>query len=249
MKLCGLTLLTVSAAFAQAPVVARPTFEVAAIKVNRSDDRGGRLDPSQSGLSAVNMPLKNCIMWAYDVRPDLIYGPASIESTRYDISAKAANATSLRDLKLMLQTLLEDRFHLVSHRETKTIPVYALVVGKGGTKHVSQASPDSQRQMELKSGPGGERLWVFHNTPMANFAAYLNKPGLDRIVIDMTGLTGGFDFTFSEPARDPDIKPVDYFLGDLFGAASSQLGLNVVPRNAPVEGLVVDKVDSAPTEN
>src|SRR5579862_2726578 len=123
-----------------------PTFEVAAVKVNRSGGiapekerilPGGRIELS-------NFTLKEAIAPAYGIKSDLIIGgPKWINSERFDIVAKAAPDTPVPTLLLMVRSLLEERFKLTFHREDKVMQAYALVIGKGGSK--------------LRQSAGGER--------------------------------------------------------------------------------------------
>ena len=131
-KLLGLTVAAV--AFSQDP---RPHFDVASIKpnspggVNTGDFRllpGGR-------LSAEKVVLRFFIQNAYGLKPfQLSGGPDWISSQGYDIEAKAEGTPSNAEMQKMMQTLLEDRFKLKYHRETKELPVYTLAAGKGGLK-------------------------------------------------------------------------------------------------------------------
>src|SRR5208337_3976872 len=84
--------------------------------------------------------LRDCLQAAYGLQDYQISGPDWLRSERYDIAAKAAGATTGDQAKLMLQTLLAQRFQLTLHRETKDLPVYALVPAKGGHKLRAAAS-------------------------------------------------------------------------------------------------------------
>jgi uncharacterized protein (TIGR03435 family) len=127
------------------PPVGRPEFEVASIKPSPPDefDRGGantHVDGSQ--VSFKFLSLSNCIAYAYRVKNYGISGPEWMASERFDITAKLpANATA-KQLPEMLQALLEDRFRLKVHRESRELPVYAMVIGKSGLK-MQESPPDS----------------------------------------------------------------------------------------------------------
>jgi uncharacterized protein (TIGR03435 family) len=180
----------------------------------------------------------------------LISGPSWIDSTRYDISAKASSATSVEAMRSMLRSLLADRFQLMVHRETKDLPVYAIVVAKNGPRHLEKAQPGTPSYMQPGTfGSRQEQHWSLKNASMASFAGFLTRPMLDRPVVDMTGLEGGFDFAFDYPPRDPDMTGLDYMLMAVFPSVDDQLGLKVEPRKAPTEVLVIDQTEKAPTEN
>ena len=150
----------------------------------------------------------------------------------------------------MLAPLLEERFHLKIHRETRVMPVYVLVQGKNGAK--------------LKDGDGGN-TWVspdpaggfrFQNYPIAALANMLSlmRP-IGRPVIDRTGLSG--NYTFSANLQDlpqgsnaEDLK-VAVATSDIvvFAALEDQLGLKLNSERAPIDLIVVDHADKVPTED
>src|ERR1700677_3342841 len=110
----------------------RPAFEVASIKVNGSVGKAGFLKPTPDGLMIENMAIRNCVAWAWNVPFYRVSGAG--DSTHFDIVAKANGPAPTDQIRLMLQTLLQERFHLAIHFEKKDIPVYALVLAKGGPK-------------------------------------------------------------------------------------------------------------------
>src|SRR5665213_1828973 len=129
-------------AHAQAPA-ARPQFEVATIKPSPGGSRSSMGMGRSGDFEATNMPLRTLIAEAYHVKTfEVDGGPAWIRSDTFDIQAKptvdpkpgSTSKEAYANVQLMLQTLLEDRYALKVHRETKELPVYALVVAKGGLK-------------------------------------------------------------------------------------------------------------------
>jgi uncharacterized protein (TIGR03435 family) len=137
----SLIILTSYAAFGQASAEST-TFEVASVKpappptagMMRVMMRGGpgSADPGQITYS--NVSLKQIMTNAYGVRGYQISGPKWLDSERFDIVAKIPKGATKETFQLMLQNLLAERFKLALHRETKELPIYALVVGKGGAK-------------------------------------------------------------------------------------------------------------------
>src|SRR5881296_1179322 len=126
-----------------------PVFEAASIKPNNSAGERRREEFSPGRYTATNVTLRYLIQAAYQIpNPDgprhyLTGGPDWLGSQEFDIVAKAADGAIERDLsakdhndtiRLMLQTLLADRFQLKLHRETKELPVYEMVVAKNGPK-------------------------------------------------------------------------------------------------------------------
>ena len=135
-------LLAIAGILAATPAVAqtRSTFEVTSVKPNTSADfRGAQMQFLPGGrFVATNYPLQFVIATAWNVPfqgPRLTGGPEWLRSERFDIEAKAANAAVRHaEMRLMLQALLEDRFHLKMRRDTKELPIFAVIVGKNGPK-------------------------------------------------------------------------------------------------------------------
>jgi uncharacterized protein (TIGR03435 family) len=145
----------------------------------------------------------------------------------------------------MLRTLLEERFHLTLHRETKNGPVYALVEAKGGIKLKPVEEPANAERIASRTTFGAGYLMA-RASPVAAFADLLAKAA-DRPVIDLTGLAGLYDFnlkyTTALSATETDESPT------LGSALEEQLGLRLEKRDMPVEILVIDHADRIPVEN
>jgi uncharacterized protein (TIGR03435 family) len=150
-KLTICLLLTAMPAFAQT----KPSFEVATIKPSQPLDpikiaaalqSGGKM-PIGANITAGRaeysyLDLKSLMTYAYGVKPYQITGPDWMATTRFDIVAKMPEGSTKEDAPKMLQSLLEERFKLVTHRTSEEHPVLALVVGKGGPKlKTSTAKP------------------------------------------------------------------------------------------------------------
>jgi uncharacterized protein (TIGR03435 family) len=118
------------------------TFEVASIKPAAPmvagkmmfGSRGGPGSADPGHLTYNNLSLKNLLVNAYGVKSYQVTGPSWLDSERFDIVAKIPEGTTKDQVKIMLQNLLKERFNLEIHHETKDLPMYALVVGKGGPK-------------------------------------------------------------------------------------------------------------------
>jgi len=150
----------------------------------------------------------------------------------------------------MFQTLIADRFKLAMHREQKELPVYALLVGKNGSR-LHKSDGDGDFSMGPTSGGIG-----FEKISMADFAArFLSRlPPIGRPVLDKTGLEGRYDFTLAlaaAPGTGADsIKKSALEEGfSLFAYALDQLGLRLEAQKTLMEMLVVDHVEKTPTEN
>ena len=238
-----------------------PAFEVASI---RPSDPAGTVAIRRSGyrIATTSTSLQFLITWAYDVHSDRLYGkPNWLDSVRYDIVANAPqdNPPAPRrpgqptELQVMMQALLAERFRLIIHRETRELPMYALVVTKGGPKFRLTEAPAVMGQTPF-SMPGQGRL--IGTQVSAEMLAKVLSDQLSRSVQDQTGLKGVFDFRLEwEPdassARPDDLStPADPRTGSsLFTAIQEHLGLKMEARKAPVEVLVIDHIERAPTEN
>ncbi len=153
----------------------------------------------------------------------------------YDIEARAAGSEAPNDeqTRAMLQALLAERFHLAAHNETREISYLALVQAKGGAK-LQPASESCKPHSSLS-------LMAPCAQTMEQVARYLNSYA-DRQVIDMTGLTGKYDYEVPTDRTAPD------FGADVTAAIQQRLGLRLEPRKGPIEVLVVDHVET-PSEN
>ena len=220
-------------------------FDVASVRpssINRSGAEGSkrsRIEYSPLSLSMWNVDLVACIQWAYGVRDYQISGPGFPESGRYDIVAKIGSPASQSEMRMMLQDLLGKRFELKIHRESRMLPVYGLVVAKGGPK-LPAPKPDASPTHSSESLPRIENdSFVFYDASMAEFAAKLSLlRGIERPVVDRTGIPGIYDVTLKS-APSAILQPDG---PSLFTLVEEQLGLKLVPEKSPIEVLVVDHV-------
>jgi uncharacterized protein (TIGR03435 family) len=260
--------------------VARPAFEVASIKPNTSGTNMVRImaPPNGGRLTATNISLRMLITYAYKIRNfELTGGPAWMDSERYDITAKAEDGANGQDhLQLMTRTLLEDRFRLMLHHETKEVPVYVLLAGKSGPKlpegeagscvELSPTSPPPPGR-----GPGqlpptpcggffmGPNTLVGGKISMTQFVDGLSNI-LGRPVIDKTAFTGTFDvhlqftpegtaFAGGFPGMPGGLpQGFDTSGPSIFTAVQDQLGLKLESQKGPADILVIDHAEK-PSEN
>jgi len=220
----------------------RPEFEVASIKPHNSDEGvphvSIKADPGR--INYTNVTVRSLIRQAYGLKVYPLSGAAdALSSDRYDIVATAFGAASKERVELMLQSLLAERFKLVLHRETKELPVYALVVSKTGVK-VREVQDDGSAP-EIGSG-GGHQIKAHHISMKAltsSLQGYIGDP-----VVDTTGLAGLYDLNLD---CNPD-ESISADGGSLFEAVQQQLGLKLERRKGPVEVVVIDHVEK-PSEN
>jgi len=232
---------------------ALPAFDVASVKPSSTKGVGEgsereNIVVSPVSLSMRNVSLRTATRWAYRVRDYQISAPGSFGSARYDIVAKAARPATEEELRLMLQTLLADRFKLEIHRDSKNLAVYSMVIGKNGPK-LRKAADDSVSSMR----PVGGGL-VFRGFSMEELAdRLLSLPfNVNRPVIDRTGVAGRFDFTLTFADDEQNLKSTleGMSLGNtsILTILQEQLGLRFETEKGPVEILVIDRVDR-PSEN
>jgi uncharacterized protein (TIGR03435 family) len=256
VAILGTLLFQASIVFPQLPSTSRPfpSFEVATIRPSKAESSGASFQVAPMRFRVVSGTLTDLITFAYDVRSSeqLQQKPHWIDAERFDVDAKiddaqAAATKSLEPSKqidqyrLMVQSLLKERFGLTVHRQTKELQVYALEAAKGGPKLTSSTAPSS---LPTLSG-WSQGMVDAHAATMSLLSEGLS--GRDevggRVVIDASGLKGSYDFTLQwTPPRSSDRgSNVDEV--PLTTALREQLGLKLVARKAPAPVLVIDHVE------
>ncbi len=198
-------------------------------------------------VTIIDNSLKDLIRLAYQVKEYQISGPAWMATEKYEIAANMPAGANLSQIPEMLQTLLKERFHLKLHRETRKMAVYALVVAKGGPKLTAATAPANGRGGTgwVGSVSSNGRVGA-KDSSVASFADLLSKAA-DRPVIDMTGLTGLYDFDVN---YTPSLSATATDAGaTLETAVLEQLGLKLEKREMQVEVLVIESADKVPTAN
>jgi uncharacterized protein (TIGR03435 family) len=168
------------------------------------------------------MPLKQVVMMAYDLRDFSYSGPDWMEGARFDIVAKPPSPVNRDEMKVLIRSLLAERFKLVIRRETKVLPVYELMVAKGGLKITAVPPGPSSTNSNTNSG---KSTLTAPKMTMASLADWLSGR-LDRPVGDKTETSGAFDVKLEwsrddSPSADPDAGP------SIFTALQEQLGLRL----------------------
>jgi uncharacterized protein (TIGR03435 family) len=234
-----------------------PAFEVASVKPNKSGTgRFSILRAPGGGFTATNATLKMLIRAAYGIQDhQLVGGPSWLDSERYDIVAKAPPGTPDRgELGPMLRTLLADRFKVQIHRETRQMPVYALVLDRNGPKF-------KEVKREARDGDGdfhkGRGHLTGQSVPISDLAEILSGE-IGFSVLERTGLSGLYDLKLEwTPDRSQTRGPGDNIEGreltpapdplgpSLFTALQEQLGLKLEKQTGPVEILVIDHAERA----
>jgi uncharacterized protein (TIGR03435 family) len=272
----------------QSPGAARPSFEVASIKPSDPGQRGSSIMNQPGGRLVIRaVPLRALMTFAYRVRDFQVSGgPGWVGTDRWDMEARAEEGsitppTGLPDpntpdpMAIRLQSLLEDRFQLKLHRETRDLPIYELSIAKGGSK--MKLSEDQTPYQPPERGapppppmqPGGA---------MPRFSMRMGRGNLEgvamdipnivqafssqfgRTVVDKTGLKGLYDLKLqwtpdlaalggpAGPGGPEAAPPIDPNGPSIFTAIQEQLGLKLDSTKGPVDVLVIDSVQK-PTEN
>jgi uncharacterized protein (TIGR03435 family) len=244
-RLCASVVLVALSAsvplLAQSPA-ARPAFDVASVKLDTgSGQRSSRATADQ--ITFTNQTLKQLVVIAYRVLPFQVEAPDWTESVRFDITAKYPLGTNDEDRMAMLRMLLEDRFHLAVHHESKQVSGYALVIAKGGFK-LQPAEPGEGTVSE--NSQGSVAFLRATKTDMSVLAYYLGDY-LGEAVVDQTGLKGVYDFQLrcANDSAGASAEP----LPSLFTALQETLGLNLQRQKVPVDIIVIDHADRTPVEN
>jgi uncharacterized protein (TIGR03435 family) len=216
------------------------------------------------------------VEFAYGLRSDdqVLLGPGWAKTDRYDVQARMGEAKiaaigklspteKKATLKLMMQMLLAERFQLKVHSETKQVPVYDLVITKGGSKLKDAATDSDENLLKGKDGKPmhGFLSWstgkvISQGYSAKNLADFLSQPmcALGRPVMDKTGLAGTYNFTLDWSPPHPGVR-----FGTESGSASPEdmpsiftalgdVGLKLQPSTGPLETVVIDHVER-PTEN
>jgi uncharacterized protein (TIGR03435 family) len=228
---------------------ARPAFEVASVKPARSDGPIDLRVTPGGRLTVTNLTVAVLIREAYGVKHYQVSGgPAWLSADGFDINAKAEGEPSRPQMMLMLQTLLEDRFKLKVHRETREGNVYFLAATKNGPKLKAPTGGDASFIRTGRTGAPSQAaityvLWG-QNVAMPAFTAQLSNQ-MGRPVIDRTSIQSIFDFRLEYAADDArsDGNP------SVFSAIQEQLGLKLEAGKGPVETFVIDSAQKPTLEN
>ncbi len=238
-----------------------PVFAVATVKPARNANGMSFLRFTTNGLLIQNFSLQEILREAFGMESDRIVGlPGWAQVERFDVDAKVDDSDiaklgqlTIEQRPAMLVPLLVDRFNLKFHHEQRDLPIYNLVVAKGGPKLKESNAELAARYMH----PMGAGHLEASGTPLTVLARYLSRQ-LGRTVYDKTGLTGRYDYTLqwtpdnrlgpypggsNGDAPDSALKP------DLFTALREQLGLKLESQKEPTDVVVIDHISKVPSEN
>ena len=240
-------LIAVAAFSQQSPA----RFEVASVKKAESGGPPGdiprNMDPSPGHFAMRNVPMRYMMEWAYSLQDYQLAGPDWIKGEeRYDIYAHAPGPVTDDEMRPMLQALLLERFQMKVHRETREMPAYLLLPGKGPAK-VKESAADSQPGL----APNKDGTVLFRHFGISRLTFLLTRR-MDHPVLDQTGLKGIYDYTIdisglSEFSGPPNPDPNGL---SIFAAIQQDLGLKLeLRKQQPIDVLVIDAANKVPTAN
>jgi uncharacterized protein (TIGR03435 family) len=237
-------------------------FDVAEIRPS-APNTNEEFNMNNGRIQARGISLKDLITFAYDMDDDGVKGGERwLDSEHFDISAKTAPTASEDTLRIMLRSMLTDRFGLKVHKDTQPVSVYALTAAKPKLK---DADPAERTTCQLHN-VSGARSFTCTNVTMAQFAERIRRvpaANLDHPVVDMTELKGSYDFTLDWAPPRRTNRPEATAGGEsavpsasdpsrgltLFEAVERQIGLKLTARKHPMTVVVIDHVERKPTEN
>jgi len=279
------------------------SFEVASVRLWSPGTRGGQ-SVTDTRVALVNVPLRSVLLTAFRAKPYQLSAPDWVNEVRLDIQATLPAGATRAQVPEMLQTLLRERFGLVTHAEPRPVKAYELAVGKDGMKmrevepvdeltkvfasdpSLKSAPPDNvsetvDGQVRTMMIPIGvrtvtarsmyEQVFSAQRTTQINAVrmtmgefANLLASNIDAPVIDRTGLAGVYQFKIELPPNASAVRGLISLgitttvqgtpLTDPTAAVSAfkaveALGLKLEERKAPIDVIVVDKIERTPTEN
>jgi len=223
----------------------KPAFEAASVRVVKRADLPDDRDDIRTSPGALMMrhvSLKSCIQWAYGLSAFQLSGPDWLASDRFDITAKAAEPAQEDQLRLMLQSLLTERFKLALRRTEKEEQIYILTVLRSGPKF---RASNGEGPSQMTPGRFG---FTATRTSIPQLAEYLSIP-MRKPVLDRTGLTGRYDLAVDlTPYATGNSQPPD-MSEMVLPAVQEQLGLKLESHKEPVAFFTVEHSERTPTQN
>jgi uncharacterized protein (TIGR03435 family) len=230
------------------------TFEKTSVKAHLAAGPKGPLQiiPTAGGgaaagtfdrIAGTNVTVKQLIQSGFGLLESEISGPPWLDKDGYDVEARPAMPTGLEQIQAMLQAMLAGRFKLKSHRETKKLPIYWLIVAHGGSKLRGATEEEAffaalAGKPPFRPGFGG----IFSKKDLPGFAERLSR-GIGRAVVDKTGIKGQYWFQI-EWVADKDRPGIAS--PALLSSLKEQSGLTLEKHRGPTEVLIIDSVERPP---
>jgi uncharacterized protein (TIGR03435 family) len=256
MRLVGF-FFAIGLAFGQAQ--AKLEFEVASIRASQPGTRrafsGGPSTTDPTRYTAVGAILEDILVDAYGLGVDRMSVPEWMATSRdhFELVAKVPEGATREQFRIMFQNLLAERFHLAAHLEKRNFTVYELTVAKGGLKmKESVADPNAPAPpAPVRANKDGVVSVTGSQLSMADIAKEFKRSG--ATIIDKTGLTGTYDLRLAYDqqtgGRSADEIRANPATQEFINAVQKQLGLQLQRTTPPLDFLVVDHADKAPTPN
>jgi uncharacterized protein (TIGR03435 family) len=228
-----------------------PSFDVASVRANVGSDRSMPFSPNPpDGIAFTNRPLESIIRLAYEVQPFRVLGlPGWAHEERFDITAKAAAPISEADRRLMMRSLLVDRFRLRAHFEPREQTVYVLtrLNPDGAYGPGLRPRPECVKAADCQGGGNGSRAAgrvTLSAVTLEQLASGMLSLMTDGVVRDETCAEGLFDVSLSWRPDGPGVTadPADA-RPSFFTAMEEQLGLKLTAQRRPVDMLVIESID------
>jgi uncharacterized protein (TIGR03435 family) len=235
---------------------ANPSFDVATIKPGVPNSQGKGFGFRGGHFVTRNTDVNDLIAFAYGLHTkQIIDGPPWFGTDLYDIEGKpdAEGRPNMKQMGIMVQKLLADRFKLTFHHDKRELSVYVIGVASGGPKMAKSTAAPTDPSAFFFRALGDLTV---RNQTMADFATWMQNGVMDRPVMDQTGLTDRYDFQLKwtpdesqfaafrsvgavvpPPTDDPKAPPA------LYTAIQEQLGLKMGPAKAPDDVIVIDHVE------
>jgi uncharacterized protein (TIGR03435 family) len=238
--------------FAQAGVAAQaadaklPDWDVISVKPAQMPCGQNVMQPTGDGVRMC-ITVQGLVKYVFRITEDsrILNAPEWMKQASYSIDAKVSSEDAAAYAKLsgeprraMLQKLLADRFELKCHRETRELPIYALMIAKGGLK-MKEARPEEASSARMRARGRGE-IEGIAETIDSTLPTFLTQE-LNRPVVNKTGLTGKYDFILKfQPGQSTE---TDSEGASIFTAIQEQLGLKLEPTKGPLEVIIIDHIE------
>jgi len=248
-----LLLLAATAVYAQtAPAPDAAAFDAVSVKPaqpSRGMDGMPNIKATPGMVVVRNQNLRACIAWAYRVTDAQVTGSDHLDSPRFDIIAKSTGPASEDALRVMMRSMLEDRFKLAFHRQNKEMQTYVLSIGKNGFK-----AKESRSEGDMAMEPNQAAMSVtISRAPISQLVNMLGQI-VRAPILDSTGLTGRYDLTLNiakyaadmaERGKEIQLDPLALIVPIL----QEELGLKLESKKVALDLLVIDHLEKSPVEN
>ena len=223
---------------------AEPDWEVVTVKPSDPNYKYDFFTARGRHVIIKNETVLSILRTGYGLQKSQIVGlPDWVKTEHFDVDGvpDTAGEPNAEQMHALMRKLLAERFGLKAHREQREMGVYALVVAKGGPRMAPSKADPNGMSANVGGENNGRQTRKFTNVSMADLAPMLQF-NVDRPVVDRTGIKGRYDFTMQwtvdeEQTAEPNAPP------GLFTAIQEQIGLKLEPAKAPVDVMVIDKVE------